>query len=341
MTTRSFANVNAFTDQDHELDAEWEEGFVKLPELPGGFELRAGRFLNRIGLQNSTHLHGWNFINSNLSTGTFLGEDGLITEGAELSWFREFDGGLIGFTASYGNAASHSHDEEGGHHDDDDDHHDGEDEDKDEDHHDEDEEGHGHNESLENAYFSDELLTARVILRLQQNDFHQHQFGLNGAWGENNYGSGEDSSLYSIDYTYTWRENGLEQGGREFSVGLEYFHRDVDWIHAENPANSGSDSHSGFMAQAQYRFADQWVAGLRYEHIDGESAGAEMEGDEIEYGFDVEERDRISLALTREFAVDEFDCYARLQYDYDDLDEGSENSVWLQFGLNFGPGEIR
>ncbi len=310
-----FANINTFTTEDHELESEWEEGFLKFI-TPIGLEVRGGRFLNRVGLQNHIHLHGWRFVNANLTTSTFLGEEGLTTEGGELTWSREFDQSLFALTGSFGNAALHS-EEEG------------------------EEEEEEHSESLENAFFADEVITARMLYRYRNTDFHQHQFGLNGAWGENGFGVGNDTSLYSFDYTYTWRENGLEAGGRELSLGLELTYRDVEWTHPENALNQGSTGQSSIMVFSQYRFHEDWSIAARFEHLQGRQAGAELDDGVTEYAFDIEERDRLSLALTREFELGNLDSYARLQYDHDDLEGSSENTVWLQFGFNYGDREIR
>jgi hypothetical protein len=327
----AFVNMNAFTDADRELDAELEEAFAKFQNLPGGFEIRAGRFLNRSGLQNNRHLHSWNFVNANLTTSQFLGEEGLFTEGVELNWFREFDQSFIALTASYGNAPEHDHHGEEEH----DEH-----EDEDEEHEEEaeHEEEHGH-ESAEGALFNGKITTARALFGYNNSDFHQHRLGFNGAWGENGYD--RDTSLFSADYTYTWRENGLESGGRAFSIGAEHFYRDVQWTHAENAANQGSTSQSGYMAFAQYRFAEQWIADLRYEHLEGSTGGPELDMGEIEYAFSSAERDRLSLALTYEFEYKELDSYIRTQYSHDKTDEGDEDSIFLQVGFNFGQGEVR
>ncbi len=309
----AFVNGNIFTNSDHKLESEWEEAFVKLKNLPGGFEIRGGRFLNRLGLQNNLHLHSWNFVNANLSTSQFLGEEGLITEGIELTWQHEFEQSFLALTTSYGKAAVHAHEEE-------------------------DHLGHDH-ESSDDARFTDDLVTARALFGYNHTDFHQHRFGLNAAWGDNGYH--RNSSLHSIDYSYTWRENGLEAGGRSFSIGAEYFHRDVQWAHPENAVNRGSSSQNEVMAFATYRFADQWIADLRYEHLQGRSAGPEIDRGEIEYAFASPTRDRFSIALTREFEYKELFSHVRLQYSHDDTDEGKDDSIWLQFGINFGRGEVR
>ncbi len=86
-----FTNINVFTDSNHEIDWELEEAFLKFKNLPGGFELRGGRMLARMGLQNNQHLHAWTLVNSNLTTSQFLGEEGLMSEGTELTWRKDFD----------------------------------------------------------------------------------------------------------------------------------------------------------------------------------------------------------------------------------------------------------
>lgn len=316
-----FINANTFTTPDGELDAELEEAFLKFQNLPGGFEIRGGRYLNRFGLQNNVHLHGWDFVNANLSTSRFLGDEALISEGLELTWLKESDYLTFAVSGSFGKAVEHDghgHDEEDEHHDDDHD---------DDDHDDDDHDEHGH--SGEEALFTDDLATLRALLIISPSDFHQHRIGFNGAWGDNGYG--RDTALYSTDYVYQWRENGLESGGREFSAGAEYFFRDVEW--ANDEGDRGQTSQNGFMVFAQYRFAGNWTTDIRYEEIQGREPGPE-----VSLG---EERERLSLALTRDFEIRDWDSYARLQYSHDNLEDGSEDTVWLQFGFNFGDGEVR
>jgi len=305
-----FLNANAFTTEDGNFDTEWEEYFFKFQELPGNFELRAGRYLNRFGLQNHKHLHSWNYVNSNLSSPAFLGEEGLITEGGELSWITQSDLSTFILSASFGQTLDHDHDEDHG----------------DEDHGGED---HGDEHGGEEALFSSDLATVRALYVYNQTDFHQHRIGLNGAWGENGYD--RDTSLYSADYTYQWRENGLEPGGREFSTGVEFFYRDVEWID-EVEDMSGNAGQSGYMLFGQYRFAEKWITDFRYEDIQGKQPL-----EDLSLG---EDRERISVSLTRELKFGS-SSYARIQYSHDDLDEGNEDTVWLQFGLSFGSGEVR
>ena len=306
-----FVNINAFTDAERELDSELEEAFLRFHNLPGGFEIRGGRFQNRIGVQNHLHLHSWDFANANLSTSQFLGEESLFTKGVELNWIREFGPAFVALTASFGETP-------------------------DEEHGDEEEEEGGNSEE---ALFDGEVFTGRALFGYNQTDFHQHRLGFNGVFGENGYN--RDTNLFSVDYTYTWRENGLEPGGRSFAIGAEYFYRDVEFASENNSANRGSTSQSSFMAFANYRFAEEWTASARYEHLQGRTGGGELINGDVDFAFVAAERDRVSLALTRDFQYQELDSLVRLQYSHDDLDGQKEDSVFLQIAFKFGKGEAR
>lgn len=326
-----YTNVNIFTTSDHQIDWELEEAFLKLQNLPGGFEIRGGRMLNRIGLQNNTHLHGWRLVNSDLTTSQFLGEEGLLTEGFELTWRHDFDQGFFAVSTNFGNASSHHHHEDEDHGEDHDDHDD----------HDEDHDDHGgHSHSSEDAFMQDKVLTTRALLGYNLTDFHQHRFGLNTARGTNGYG--RETSLHSLDYVYTWRENGLELGGREFSIGAEFFYRDVEWQSEEDPSNRGSSSQNSWMAFASYRFDPKWIADFRYENQRGASGGGELHMGDLEYAFESAERERVSFALTREFRESDIMLSTvRLQYSHDNFENENANSIWLQFGFDFGGPEVR
>ncbi|MDB4415232.1 hypothetical protein N9270_00730 [Akkermansiaceae bacterium] len=325
----SFTNINVFTDSNHEIDWELEEAFLKFKNLPGGFELRGGRMLARMGLQNNQHLHAWTLVNSNLTTSQFLGEEGLMSEGTELTWRKDFDRGFFAISSNFSNTASH-------HHHGDDDDFEGEEDNGDEEGHREDEHGH----SSEDAFMEDRVFVTRALLSYNWNDFHQNRLGINTAWGENGYG--RDTSMHSIDYIYTWRENGIELGGREFSIGAEYFYRDVEWMGENDPTLQGATSQNNLMAYINYRFHPQWIAGLRYEYLEGARGGAYIHLGETEYAFESAERKRLTLALTREFRHSDIMLSTiRLQYSHDDLEDEDADSIWLQFGFDFGGPEIR
>ncbi len=309
-----FTNISTFQVNSNEMDAEIEEAFLKASNLPYGLEFRGGRYLNRIGTQNSTHLHGWDFADANLSTIHFLGDEGLATEGIEASWFQEYDKGVIGLSVSYGKVVAHAHHEEEGHDEHEDEHH--EDDEHDDDDHDEEEDEHEeehHDEHGEEGW-SDEVLSIRGLIRHNHTDQFQSQLGLNYVTST----TGSDRNLYGVDYTFTWRENGLEVGGDSFSAGIEYFNLD-----------NGEENFGSAMLAAHYRFANGFGLHTRYEWLEF----AEEHGDEEE--FVSRERFSIAASYTHTFNED-WSGIARLQYNTDFFEGDSEDEVWLQIGFSYG-----
>lgn len=308
-----FATVNIFKNDGEDFESEFEEGFIKFQNLPGGFEIRGGRMLARFGDQNAQHLHSWDFANANLTNVRYLGDDGFAYEGGEVSWLvpTPFDDIL---SVGFGSAVVHDHDHGDEEHEDehDDDDHD------DDDHEDE----HGHDEEAEQARPEKNIVAIRYQARFGANDFHRFQVGGSFITGDN--GFDRTTNIYGADVTYTWRENGLESGGKQFRWRTEWMMRDV-----EN--DEGGFEDSGFNTALLWEFIEGWEAGVRYDWLEG------VDDPELA------ERNRISASLTKHFDFgDDFTGLVRLQYDHDDIDgEGTEDSIWLQFGFDWGPGEVR
>jgi len=210
------SGFNVVRTPENDLEAEFEEGYGSFQNLPGGFEVRGGRFFNRLGLSNSRHLHAWDFVDSNLLVPAFLSDENLATDGVEVNWFQSFGRFASGLTASFGEPVLESEEEE------------------------EEEEA-----SLEEGNFAAEVFTARWLLRYDVSDFHSHQLGFNFARGRNGFDG--DTEFYGIDYRYLWRENGLEPGGQFAELGSEFFFREVDVI--EEDLSAGVD-HFGFSFSA-------------------------------------------------------------------------------------------
>jgi hypothetical protein len=153
-----FATINTFKRDGEDFESEFEEGFLKIDKLPGGFELRGGRMLARFGDQNARHLHAWDFADANMTNVRFLGEDGFGYDGGELTWLVPTswqDALSIGL----GSAVAHDHEEE--------------------DHEDEgeDEGEHGHDEEAEMARPDKNIIVIRYQAQFGPNDFHRFQAG--------------------------------------------------------------------------------------------------------------------------------------------------------------------
>ena len=174
----------------------------------------------------------------------------------------------------------------------------------------------------ESALPIDDIVTARYQARFGLNDFHRFQAGASFVTGEN--GFGRTTKIYGADVTYTWRQNGLESGGQQLRWRTEWIMRDVE-------DGEGGFKGNSFNTNLLWEFAESWEAGLRYDYVEG-----------LEQA-DLAERYRISTSLTKRFDLgDSFVGLVRLQYDHDDLrSEGTEDSVWLQFGFDWGGPEVR
>ena len=305
-----FAVYSWSSDAERKIDGGFEEYFLKLPSLPGGLELRGGRFFNRFGFQNSVHNHGWDFVNQNLLNGRLLQEGELATDGGELTWNLPVSiPAAIGF--SYGSAVV-------------------EDEEHDHDHGGEESEFEG-----DGARFVDDLFGVHGIVQMDYNDFHQHRFVASAAWGDNEYG--RTTSIYGAGYEYQWRENGYEPGGRYFRWRNEVVYRRIGAISGElhelaavaEPSRRAVLDEFGLYSMVSYGFNEVAEAGLRVGWVSGiEEAGQD-------------ERYRISPNLT--FNLNSArTAFVRLQYDYDQSEEfGAEHSAWLQVGFNWGGPEVR
>lgn len=311
---------------EEEWDGEWEEAFLKLRDLPGGFEVRGGRMLGRFGSANATHLHAWNFVDMPLALGRLLGEHGLWYEGGDVTWLKQDVATTYGITLGYGEAIAHGHDHGDEHAEEGDVHHD------------------------HSLGFADDVFSARAFARLRTDDYRLHEPGLSFATGD--AADARQIMVYGLDYSFSWRENGLEPGGRAFTWKTELFYRDIDdgfhhieadldheEAHAEDEhdhadedltghAIAGGDEF-GFFSQVVYTHNNRLDLGTRFDFVEGNE------------DLDTHERYRISPAVTT--YLDPYRRAAvRLQYNYDHLEHGDEeNTVWLQLGLHWGGAEVR
>lgn len=65
---------------------EAEEVYFQTRRLPGGFQLKGGKFLSGIGYANAQHPHQWDFVDQNLAYELLLGGHGLNEKGLQVNW---------------------------------------------------------------------------------------------------------------------------------------------------------------------------------------------------------------------------------------------------------------
>jgi hypothetical protein len=73
-------------DPHGDTTIEAEEAYLETMSLPLNLQVKAGQFFTEFGRLNPTHPHTWDFVDQPLVNGRFLGEDGLRSAGARLSW---------------------------------------------------------------------------------------------------------------------------------------------------------------------------------------------------------------------------------------------------------------
>lgn len=331
---QGFVTGLAFTDANDDLEWEWEEYFLTLKDLPKGFELRGGRMLNRLGLHNPVHLHGWDTVDAPLPHALFLGEDGLATEGADLSIYFDTRQPTV-LTIGFGNRPlhdEHAHGEE--------EH--GADEHEDE-HGDEQGDGHGHEGfgGFEEVRMRDDIVSLGLRRDHIFDDFHTVRLAAFGAMGDNE--AGENAWLAGAGAEYQWRENGLEPGGRALRVRAEAIrfmgdphgeeeHHEEREEHEEEEGHGdeegGSVSSWGLSTRVVYEAHAHAHPFARVDYLAAADA------------LEIDDWVRYSAGITVPFGQDPL-YVLRVQGNADERGDESEQSLWLQFGFSWGGPEVR
>lgn len=341
----AFGTFAGTIDINDDFDGIYEEWFAKLKNLPGGFEVRAGRVYNRFGIQNTYHPHGFDWADQYLVNARMLGEDSMTTIGGEVSWRLP-----VSWTSQLDVAVGvapdpHDHDHE---------------------------EGAGPEPEFEaeGAYFDDVMTVANWTNIYNFNDFHQYRAGVSGAFGDNRWGRG--TQVYGAHFEYQWRENGFEPGGRYLRWRTEAMwrrygaisghlpgeeedthgheeegehHDEHEGEHHDGHGEEHHDEHQdedhgdvrrsarfsdfGFYSSLLYGLPSNLELGLRAEYVTGDTA----------VGLD--NRFRVSPGITY-YINDARTLKFRLQYNYDHSNDfGDEHSVWGQVSFSWGGPEVR
>ncbi len=104
----SDSEEHAEEDEESGLAPELEEAYVTFLALPFSTQLKLGKFRSRLGKLNETHPHANNFIDMPVMYSNFFGPEGLLDEGASLSWLLPNSLFFQEFTFQFTSGAEHS-----------------------------------------------------------------------------------------------------------------------------------------------------------------------------------------------------------------------------------------
>lgn len=223
---------------------EWEEAFVGVTDLPGGLELRGGRALARWGYRNAKHLHAWDLVDMPLVYGRFLGDDGLIFDGADITFLKKGVGTTYGLVAGFGDALEH--DDHGN-------------EDLENEHGVEGlEDEHGH--EGEAPLFADLLVHGRAFVRHDPNDNASYESGLSTVVGDDE----ERRELVVVggDFTAKWAPQSGALANRPLRWTTEVLVRAVETASSE----------VGFYSEAIVTTTPRVDVGTRVGYVEGDEA---------------------------------------------------------------------
>jgi TolA-binding protein len=311
---QGFANIVFLLDNDNQTEVELEEAFLQTTSLPYNLQLKGGQFFAAFGRLNPTHPHTWDFADTPLVNGLFLGPDGLRGVGAQGSWTLPLPwySQLI-FASQNGRGST----------------------------------GFSFRNPGDNGMFFDRVTTDREARGLQdfvwiprfENSFNLSDTqtvlaGVSGAFGSNETGANSRTQIYGADLLYKWKSSHAEGGFPFVKWQTEFMYRRFQAGHGANDSFPVAETFHdwGMYSQVLWGFKKGWVAGIRGDYVDMQNS---MFTDDL----DRQSRWRLSANLT--WYPTEF-SKIRLQYNQDFL-EGNfflsarqVESIFLQWEFILG-----
>ena len=309
-----FANIVFKLDNDNETSVEVEEAFMQTTSLPFNLQLKGGQFFAAFGRLNPTHPHTWDFADTPLVNGLFLGPDGLRGVGAQASWTLPLPwySQLI-FASQNGRGST----------------------------------GFSFRNPGDNGMFFDRITTDREARGLQdfvwiprfENSFNLSETqtvlaGVSGAFGSNETGANSRTQIYGADLLYKCKSARAEGGFPFVKWQTEFMYRRFEAGFGANDSFPVAETFHdwGLYSQVLWGFKKGWVVGIRGDYV-------HMQNSDFTDDLDRQSRSRISANLT--WYPTEF-SKLRLQYNHDFLEENfflSErqvDSLFLQFEFILG-----
>jgi TolA-binding protein len=309
-----FANIVFKLDNDNETSVEVEEAFMQTTGLPFNLQLKGGQFFAAFGRLNPTHPHTWDFADTPLVSGLFLGPDGLRGVGAQISWTLPLPWYSQLILASQNGRGST---------------------------------GFSFRNPGDSGMFFDRITTDREVRGLQdfvwiprfENSFNLSETqtvlaGVSGAFGSNETGADSRTQIYGADLLYKWKSARAEGGFPFVKWQTEFMYRRFEAGYGANDSFPVAETFHdwGLYSQVLWGFKKGWVVGIRGDYV-------HMQDSMFTDDLDRQSRYRISANLT--WYPTEF-SKLRLQYNHDFLEENfflSErqvDSLFLQFEFILG-----
>ena len=309
-----FANIVFLLDNDNQTEVELEEAFLQTTNLPYNLQLKAGQFFGDFGRLNPTHPHTWDFADTPLVNGLFLGPDGLRGVGAQASWTLPVPwySQLI-FASQNGRGET----------------------------------GFSFRNPGDNGVFFDRITTDREARGLQdfvwiprfENSFNLSDTqtvltGVSGAFGSNETGANSRTQIYGADLLYKWKSSHAEGGFPFVKWQTEIMYRRFQAGHGADDSFPVAETFHdwGLYSQVLWGFKKGLVAGIRGDYV-------HMQDSMFTDDLDRQSRWRLSANVT--WYPTEF-SKIRLQYNQDFLQENfflsarEVESIFLQWEFILG-----
>src|SRR5438067_3426376 len=309
-----FANIVFKLDNDNQTQVEVEEAFMQTTNLPYNLQLKAGQFFAAFGRLNPVHPHAWDFVDTPLVNGLFLGPDGLRGVGAQTSWTLPLPwySQLI-FASQNGRGST----------------------------------GFSFRNPGDDGMFFDRITTDREARGLQdfvwiprwENsvDLSPTQVvlaGVSGAFGSNETGANSRTQIYGADLLYKWKSSHAEGGFPFVKWQTEFMYRRFEAGRGVNESFPVAETFHdwGLYSQVLWGFKKGLVGGIRGDYV-------HMQDSMFTDDLDRQPRWRLSANLT--WYPTEF-SKIRLQYNQDFLEENfflsarEVESIFLQWEFILG-----
>src|SRR5256885_3654881 len=309
-----FANIVFKVDNDNQTDVEVEEAFMQTTNLPFNLQLKGGQFFAAFGRLNPVHPHAWEFVDTPLVNGLFLGPDGLRGVGAQTSWTLPLPwySQLI-FASQNGRGST----------------------------------AFSFRNPVDDGMFFDRVTTDREARGLQDfvwiprwenslnlSDTQTVLAGVSAAFGSNETGANSRTQIYGAALLYKWKSYHAEVGFPFVKWQTEFMFRRFQAGHGADDSFPVAETFHdwGLYSQVLWGFKKGWVAGIRGDYVD-------MQNSQFTDDLDRQSRWRISANLT--WYPTEF-SKLRLQYNHDFLEQNfflsdrEVDSLFLQFEFILG-----